>query len=252
MPDLDAYREWALTRAFAKRVDGAREILREAALRGRVVIATSWGKDSVALSDLALDTLGRIPLMHIASAYRMPGWEHVRDHFAARTIVHEIAPSRTLAEMIAWCEAIGLPHERTRSTQAAAVVALKKDPGRTWVRENGYNVQFLGLRAVESKGRKARLRRGTIYDVDRGAVAIACPLAWWDARDVWAWIVHRGLPYHQMYDCETHGLTRETIRNTGWLSTDGAQDGRVAWLRAHYPDQYRLLEREFPRVGSLL
>ena len=30
-----------------------------------------------------------------------------------------------------------------------------------------------------------------------------------------------------------------------------AHDGRIAWLRTHYPKQYRALRTAFPRVGVL-
>jgi 3'-phosphoadenosine 5'-phosphosulfate sulfotransferase (PAPS reductase)/FAD synthetase len=79
----------------------------------------------------------------------------------------------------------------------------------------------------------------------------AQPLAWWSAQDTWAYLFSREVPYHPLYDRETHGQTRETLRNTGWLSTDGAEQGRIAWLREHYPDQYRLLEAAFPRIRQL-
>jgi phosphoadenosine phosphosulfate reductase len=79
-----------------------------------------------------------------------------------------------------------------------------------------------------------------------------CPLMGWTAKDVWAYIVSRRLPYNRrIYDAETHDQTRETIRNTGWLSTDGAAQGRIAWLRAHFPTEYRLLADEFPQVETL-
>ena len=58
---------------------------------------------------------------------------------------------------------------------------------------------------------------------------------------MWAYIVSRGIPYNRrIYDAETHGQTRD-LRNTGWLSTDGAEDGRIAWLAFHFPDEYETL-----------
>lgn len=68
---------------------------------------------------------------------------------------------------------------------------------------------------------------------------------------MWARIAERGLPYHPLYDCESHGMTRETLRNSGWLTTVGAAEGRIAWLRQHFPEQYRALAAEFPQVRRL-
>lgn len=250
MPDLDAYREWSKTKAFARRVDAARTTLRVAAALGPLIVSTSWGKDSVALADLALDTLGPVPLLHQASAYRLPGWDRVAEHFAARTPVHVIEPKRTLAETIAWLHEIGLGYERARHSSRATHRA-KRDAADEWCEARGFRVQALGLR-IDEGGPRARVlkTRGPIY-ARAGGATIACPLARWDARDVWARIVSRELPYHPLYDRETHGRTRETLRNTGWLTTIDAPDGRIAWLRAHYPEQYRALVLEFPRVAAL-
>lgn len=246
MADLSRYLVHAQLRGHRERVERARDEFRRAAALGPVVVATSWGKDSVALADLALETLGPVPLLHLASSYRLPGWEPVAAHFVARTIVHEVEPRRSLAETIAWLREVGLGYERERPQ--AAVQALKKDPGAEWCLKHGFAVQALGMRAEESKGRRACFRARTpTYQLARG-LWVTNPLAWWSTVDVWAYIAARELPYHRLYDLETHGYTREEHRNTGWLTTIDAGRGRLGWLRAHFPEQYRALAREFPQV----
>lgn len=241
----------AHARKIGRRVAEAEDVLRRAAEIGQLVVMVSWGKDSVVAADLALRALGRVPLLHIASSYRLPGWERVQTHFEARTDVHVIESRRSLTETIEWLRDVGLPHERTRARQAAVVKAIKKDVGSAWCREHGFRVMVLGMRAEENQHTRGRLfrRRGLLYAAH--GVHVASPLGWWTARDVWAYIVSRDLPWHTMYDMQTHGETRETLRNAGWLSTDGAERGRIAWLRAHYPEQYRMLVAEFPQVAAL-
>lgn len=249
MPDIEraAYLAHARSPVFARRAKEAEVTLRRAAEAGAVVIMSSWGKDSVVLCDIACRLWERPTILHIASSYRIPGWESVQDHFASRANLHVIEPSRTLEETIEWLREVGLPHERTKAQQMRVVKTIKKDVGASWCKEHGYAVQALGLRADESKARRDWLRRvGTLYEAQ--GVKIVAPLAWWSARDVWAYIVSRGLPYHPMYDLQTDGVTRETQRNTGWLSTDGAHDGRIAWLRRHYTELYRALAAHFPDV----
>lgn len=248
-PDpLETYRVRAQLPSFRRRVLAADAVLRSASERGPIIVATSWGKDSTALADLAVQTLGRVPLLHIASSYRLPGWQRVHDHFAARTEVVTIEPRRTLTETLEWLHAVGLPHERTRSQQAAVVSAIKKDVGTTYCQNNGYAVQALGMRAEENPRTRGRLFRVRGLTYEARGLTIVNPIGWWTAADVWSYIADRGLPYHPMYDCESHGLTRETLRNAGWLTTDSAERGRIAWLRTHFREQYRLLEREFPQV----
>jgi len=238
------------TDAMRRRVAEARAVLERASSLGRVSVSMSWGKDSVVAGHLALQYLPPpVTMMHIASSYRLPGFERVQAYFAARSDLHIIEPRRTLQETIEWLREVGLPHERTTAQQRAVVKAIKKDVGTAWCIEHGFGVQVMGIRADESKARRAFLRaKGAIYDA-RGIKA-ACPLAWWTAKDVWAYIVAYDLPYHPLYDCETHGQTRETLRNTGWLSTDGAEHGRIVWLREHYPEQYAMLARYFGQVTA--
>ncbi len=112
MLDLREFEVWAKTSVHKKRVAKARDTLVRAASAGRLVISTSWGKDSVALCDLAIDTLGPVDLMHMASPYELPGYESIVEHFTARAPIHTVPPRRTLAEYIAWLQVIGLGYER--------------------------------------------------------------------------------------------------------------------------------------------
>lgn len=253
MADLRQYQIRAQLALHQGRVARARAELRHAATLGRLVVATSWGKDSCALAHLAIATLApaRVTLMHLGSAYALPGGERVVEYFRERADVVEVEARRTLPETIAWLREVGLPHQRSKSEQGKVVKGLKKDPGAAWCLEHGYQVQALGMRAEEAKGRRACFRiRSPTYQLASG-LWVTNPLAWWETADVWAFLVSEGVPWHPLYDAETHGLTRETIRNTGWLSTDGAYQGRIMWLRKHYPEQYRMLVLEFPEVATL-
>ena len=252
MADLREYETWAKTRAFQRRVDTARRIVEQAEAMGPVCYATSWGKDSIAMLGVAIEMGGRPRALHLGSPYGLPGYDDTARHFEALCDVTTLPASRTLPEYIAWCREIGLPHERARSVQGAVVASIKRDRGADWARENGIKVQALGMRIAEGGPRAKVLRaRGPVYTLADGS-AKACPLAWWTSRDVWAFIASRGLPYNgRLYDAETHGLTRETIRNTGWLSTDGAAEGRVMWLRQHFNEQWRALRAAFPQVAAL-
>lgn len=248
------YSAWGKLRAHRRRVDDARRVFDEAAALGPLVVSSSWGKDSVALCHLAIDLLGAVPIVHLASPYSLPGYDDVVRHFSSLTTVHTIPASRSLAEYIEWCRDIGLPHERTRASQGRVVSEIKRHRGADVAKEIAGPgvVQVLGMRAEESRTRRLLFRRiGCVYQRADGA-RFANPLAWWSSRDTWAYIVAHDLPYNrQIYDAETCGLTRETIRNTGWLSTDGAEHGRLAWLRQHFPAQYRELLTAFTHLRTL-
>lgn len=251
MSGLRKYEVFAKTRAFQRKLDGARRIVNDAAERGRVVVAMSWGKDSCAMGNIACEELGRIDMMHMACAHELPGGDAVKGHFAELGAIHELPPINTLAESLDWLETVGLPHERPRALHQKIIRERKKRRGDTWAIEHGYAVTMLGMRAEEARGRRwcFRLRTPTYRHAETGHW-ISNPLAWWTVKDVWAYLVSRGIPWHPLYDKETLGFTRETLRNGGWLYTDGIGDGWAAWLRMHYPEQWRMLTDAFPRVRA--
>jgi 3'-phosphoadenosine 5'-phosphosulfate sulfotransferase (PAPS reductase)/FAD synthetase len=160
------------TDAMQRRVSEARIVLERASAIGRLSVSMSWGKDSVVAGHLALQYLPPpVTMMHIASSYRLPGFERVQSYFEARAGLHIIEPRRTLQETIEWLREVGLPHERTAAQQRAVVKAIKKDIGIAWCIEHGYGVQVMGIRADESKGRDLRRTR---YQVCLPAGLVDC------------------------------------------------------------------------------
>lgn len=249
--DPDAYRAHARTKAFARKLDQARRALETAGRAGKVAVSMSYGKDSIAVGALALEVLGPVPIMHLDSAYKLPGWEPVQEHFRARTMVHVIPAKRTLRETIEWLKEVGLGYERETVGATKVTNRAKADAGSAWCAANGIEAMALGLRADESNIRRMVMRkRGLVYQLATGQWR-AQPIGWWSVRDVWSLIFSRDLPYPRLYDCESHGYNRETLRNTGWLTTIDAPDGRIAWLRHWFPAEYARLVAEFPRLGQL-
>lgn len=246
-----AWRVAALAHArlptFRQRVDEARRLIDRAQACGRAIVATSWGKDSIVVSHLAV-SCGVTDLLHLASPYALDT-AAVACWWAARATTHIVPASRNLEETIAWLQAIGLGYERAGSSRKVAHQA-KSDRAGAWCLAHGFTAQILGLRIDEGGGRAWSLRRrGPLYQ-RRDGLWMACPLARWSVRDVWAYIAAHDLPYPALYDRETHGYTRDTLRNTGWLTTIDADRGRLAWLKTHYPAQWRALVEAFPRAAA--
>ena len=185
--------------------------------------------------------------MHLHSPYALPGGECVLEWFSQRATMSVVPSARTLQGHIKHLQEIGLGYERAGGHAQAA--RRKSRCAAGWAGAHGVAVQCLGLRAEESSVRRMALRKtGPVHQRVDGAW-VAWPIGTWSARDVWAFIHSRGLPYHPLYDHETHGFTRETLRNGGWLTTIDV--ARIPWLRAHYPAQWRMLTDAFPRVRML-
>lgn len=250
--DLREYETHAKTVSFARKLYWSRcEIERAAQPHNRWLVSSSWGKDSCALAGLVSETLGPgFHVSHLRSPYELPGCERVVEWFGARCVIHAVETSRTLAEYVAWLQQHGLGFEREQRRKVGR--ARKADELATWASDNGYTMQMLGMRADESQVRRRVFRsKGVTYQRSAGGW-ISNPIAWWSVTDVWAYLVSRNVPWHPLYDCETHGVTRKQIRNAGWLTVQGdATDWRIPWLRRHYPDQYRMLVEAFPQVRLL-
>ena len=231
------------------RVREARDTVAVAlAQASRPSVSCSFGKDSVVLLRLVLDQCPKTRVFYMDSGYALPETydllRRLEKEWGFRT---DILKQPT--DYIALCKRFGLPNiDRTREEQRSIVKMLKKDLGDDWARQNGIDLVFMGLRREESRGRDGYLadspiirRKGRIY---------CYPLRNWTGRDVWAYIVTNDIPYLPMYDCCSEKFPREWLRNTGWLSTDGANRGRLVWLRQYYPRLYARLVDQFPVVRS--
>lgn len=248
---LAQYEVFAKTKAFQRHVDTARRLLVQGAETGKIVISMSWGKDSCAMGDLACRELGKCDMMHMAYTHELPGGDAVRQHFSERATIHELPPLNTLAESLEWLKVVGLPHERDPREHQKIIQTRKRSRGNDWAVGNGYTCTALGMRAQESMTRRRLFKyRGPLYQ-RAGGHWVCNPLAWWKTEDVWAYLVSREVPWHPLYDHETHGFTRATLRNGGWLYTDGTDRGWTVWMREHFPEQWRMLCDAFPHMRTM-
>lgn len=238
----------ARTSSYRRRLDeAASAIAAMAELAGDDwFVSSSWGKDSTVVAGLALEHLGAAAkVFHMRSPYALPGDETVVAWFAERCAVMEEPYRKTLLEYIAWLKEVGLGYER----ESVGVGGRQKSElAVTWAQQHGFRGFAMGLRAEESAIRRCVVGgRGLVYRRADG-MAVCLPIGKWKAIDVWTYIYERGLPYHKMYDFETLGYDRFSLRNGGWLTT--LDPGRVVWLRTHYPAQYAMLVEAFPRVDA--
>lgn len=67
------------------------------------------------------------------------------------------------------------------------------------VKQHGWSVRVLGIRAAESAQRRDRFTGSPPTDSDGDDFA-AAPIHHLTTADVWAYIVSNGLPYHEIYD----------------------------------------------------
>ena len=225
---------------YQKHLQEAKQAIDKALQTGRTFyVSCSFGKDSAVMLRLILDAQPDMPVLYMSSGYALP------DTIAYKDMLKE-AWHLNLTELPApvdyleLCREYGFPHQRSQATQKRVVEMIKKTPASAWAKEQGFTGLFWGLRKEESDGRKIlNLRHPEgILDKKNNILKIA-PLATWTAYDIWAFTFSTGMPYNHLYDKENCGVNRYTLRNTGWLSTDGENQGRLEWLRKNYPQYYQ-------------
>ena len=212
-------------------------------------ISCSFGKDSIVLLDLCLQHAPGMPVINSDSGYLLPEAYETRYLLRKRynlnlTVVEQDVDYLEIMKLY------GLQGiNRTPADHDKVMKLLKKDKLPAVYQALGLKGIFWGLRKEESHGRQMLLtHRGTIYTNKRNGMQFASPLAFFKADDIWAYIVSNELPYPAFYDYQDCGMTRAWIRNSSWVTTDGAERGQIVWLKKHYPDLYLQLAEMFPVV----
>ena len=139
------------------------------------------------------------------------------------------------------CEA-----ETMRSTVYRPIEAL--------LAEYDFDGVFLGLRAEESPGRRKLLEcRGDLFWQKRDGLWECLPIGWWTWKDVWAYIVTRGIDYCAVYDRLMElDIPPEDCRLSYWAGETKRRWGRWAILKRGWPELFNRFAAEFPEVRGFV
>jgi len=183
----DAFLAYAQMPEHRQAVREAEEIIACAlASCRRPYVAFSGGKDSTCLLHLVLQQAPDVMVLH---------WDFGRA-FVPWPIEREVLRNARL---------LGARHLRVETSPLYARLGRRARGvlGRHLIgrlvpklKEEGYDLAFVGLREEESLRRRRRIRAGRSI----GAIQECWPLASWRWLDVWAYIVSHRLPYLSIYD----------------------------------------------------
>lgn len=208
----DTFRIWAESAEFAGHLEDAQRDIRRA-LRdaSRPLIAYSGGKDSTAMMHLVLTERPDCEVLH---------WDY-GPYYIPRPIHREIMQI---------AESIGA---RVRLETSPLYLRLKRQAinvmGRELIQkllpqlvEEGFDLEFVGLREEESLKRRRRIRRGEMLCPG----LLECwPLRRWRWLDVWAYLVSREVPYLSLYDSRAALVGYEQARFTTLFDPEFADLG---------------------------
>lgn len=116
-------------------------------------------------------------------------------------------------------------------------------------RENGVDLQFLGMRKAESARRKAMLnKKGPIYTVKSRDSMTCCPLANLTSEDIWAYIYSNDLKYLSIYDYPYIDRRRNRDEITMLYNDALIRHGMVFHYKKIYPDFFAWLKERWGDV----
>lgn len=214
-------------------------------------ISCSFGKDSTVMLWRALQINSNLPVVFMNSGYYLPDIYAFRDYLISKWDIKNYVEINSNIDYMDFCKNHGLYIERKQIYSDKKSTKKKKDRFNEFAIKNGYDSCFVGVRADESKARTWMIKKyGHIY-TNRQDITKIYPLAYCKINDIWDIINENNLPYCEIYD-KTGIMKRNDIRSSGWLTTIGAKNGKILWLKKYYPEYFNKLQKEFPIVRSYI
>jgi phosphoadenosine phosphosulfate reductase len=212
---------------LADRIERSSRAIRDFARGGNAYVSVSWGKDSVVLADLCRRAAPDLPLVYLkAEPTGNPLCLAVRDAYLGSY------PTTQYSERTVDYRAIdpGLGCDETEKAKDRLFYGEFRAVEKRWGTRH-----ISGIRADESSGRKARMKRWGLASLN----ALA-PLGWWSVADVFGYLAVRGLPVHPNYAMLGGGRwPREHLRVDELGGDRGTGFGRADWEREYYGDILR-------------
>jgi len=256
--EQNQYLLWAKLDRFSRKIrEAERNIAKGFDYMEKPYISMSFGKDSLVMADIILNRYPSTPLMYVnCGKYdEWPDTLRVKEAFLER---HAGIEFIELGGPSIWeyYQRVGLYIQDEETTREARIAQREyaESLGKVLDREakkRGFDGTFIGMRSEESYIRSRLFAmRGEIYFASVREQWVCCPLARWNGKDIWAYIVSANLPYNELYDMAPEG--RELARNGAMFGTRSMRYGRLVFLKRMYPDLFNEFAAEFPEVRAYI
>jgi len=249
---LETYRLLARLPGHRRKIERALEFI-AATLDScrKPYVGWSSGKDSTVVLHLCQQLRPDIPALCCQTDIDLPDNEWFVPEIVRRLRINftSVRPKVSAWQILREC---GGPFGQVNVATSRLDRECFYEPMAEVVRERGYDLTFLGLRAEEAKGRRMNRRlRGLRYFNRTHGIEIAQPIADWSGRDVMAYLVANDIPINPVYAKTRFRPEPERVREGWWIPGEQqATQGGIVWLRYYYPQLYQRLAVEWPEVAA--
>lgn len=243
--------------SYQKRVDAAIATARTAlALAKNPFLSFSAGKDSVVLLDIAVKAGFRGDLLFfkygIFTDVETPpeNTELLKYYAAKHGLKYHILDC--FGEVDCWeqCGRFVLfpetAEEKRIFDRTNRDFATKSEE---FCRQNGVDLQLIGMRKAESARRKAMLnKKGSIYAVQSRKSLTCCPLANFSSEDIWSYIFGNDLKYLSIYDYPYIDRRRNRDEITMLYNDALIRHGMIFHYKEMYPKFFAWIKERWGEV----
>lgn len=235
----------AQTAAFERKVEQTENIIRRWLEKCESpYVRFSGGKDSTVMLHLAREIQPEMPAMYTHDEFLLPETEAI---VGSTPNLRKIAYTNPHAPWFtAWENGPdGLPEDVDwiETDDAKDTAAIYQD-------RYGHDGVAIGSRADENKTRKAYLKaKGPLFKVHSRDVWQAYPVAFWNDKDIWAYLLSRGVEYNRAYDKLSEMGVPLRERRVGPLAVEGpARSGALAILKQGWPNLFNQFAERYPET----
>jgi len=245
----------AKSRAHARMVDKARRYLHDVLeLEPLARISWSAGKDSTALVHLAIHEGAQGRVFSIKDDLDYPGEREYVERWAATWGVSDrldvVTPDVSLWDLLVSMAARHDIRDDLHSRMSEFSRQGFYDVIDRYNATSPIKATLLGLRAEESRGRRAnRMFRGHLYQKQDGEL-IGQPLCDWRGIDVYAYLFSHDVELLPVYRCVRMVERPDQIRKSWWVPGCHGALGSTVWLKVYYPSLYQQLLKVYPELSS--
>jgi len=229
-----AYEEFSrrINRCYEDKVKYTEELMRKVIQKdkGKVVISSSFGKDSTVMIHIGIKYDPQIPVIFANTGVEFPQTLKFKEFLTKEWNLNliETGPEISFWDVV---KKHGYPKPRTwsffREKKNPGIphccYHLKEKPLGKIYEKYGIKTVFVGLTWDESNIRKMLIvQKGDDYITDKNApfkIRKILPLAYWNTKDVWRYIQENNLPINEIYKLTDRNGCMPCTSYKGWMET---------------------------------